>query len=75
MYHCVPLSSSDAHTNFPYNYLENSTMNFVENYIVLKLKCCIMYLEIITQNLGYRQKHQPETPLSPESFSSRADNG
>ena len=36
-------TSSGAHTNFLCNYFENCTMNFVEKYMVLKLKCCMMY--------------------------------
>ena len=39
MYHSVIFSSLD----FRYNYLYKCTINFVENYRVVKLKCRIMY--------------------------------
>ena len=48
MYHRVSFSSSGAHTNFRYNYLEYCTSNFVETHIVLKLKCSIIILFIIS---------------------------
>ena len=53
MYQSVHFSSSD----FWYNYQYNCTINFVENYMVVKLKCCMMYSKTcVKQPLSKRPK-------------------
>ena len=42
MYQSVPFYRSGWNGNFRYKYLENHTVYFVENYMVLKLKYCII---------------------------------
>ena len=32
--------------NFRYNFLENRTMYFVENYMIVKLQCCTIWCNI-----------------------------
>ena len=42
MYQSVPFYRSGWNGNFWYRYLENHTVYFVENYMVVKLKYCII---------------------------------
>ena len=42
MYQSVPFYRSGWNGNFRYKYLENHTVYFVENYMVMKLKYCII---------------------------------
>ena len=42
MYQSVPFYRSDWNGNFRYKYLENHTVYFVENYMIVKLKYCII---------------------------------
>ena len=42
MYQSVPFYRSDWNGNFRYKYLENHTVYFVENYMTVKLKYCII---------------------------------
>ena len=52
MHHHIHLSSSCSHMNFWYNYLEDCTYNFVESYMVLKLKCNVMYCDLRSLNIS-----------------------
>ena len=42
MYHYVPFYRSGSNGDFRYKYLENRTVYFVENYMIVKLKYCII---------------------------------
>ena len=42
MYQSVPFYRSGWNGNFRYKYLENHTVYFVENYMIVKLKYCII---------------------------------
>ena len=62
MYHHAPLSRASAHRNFRYSYMENSAINFVEKYMVLKLKRRVLFWNLfnfiknsekITLSIGY----------------------
>ena len=42
MYNSFPFYRSGSNENFRYTYLENRSVYFVENYMIVKLKCCII---------------------------------
>ena len=42
MYQSIPFYRSGWNGNFRYKYLENHTVSFVENYMIVKLKYCII---------------------------------
>ena len=48
MYQSAPFYRSGWNGNFRYKYLENHTVYFVENYMTVKLKCCIIIFFIFS---------------------------
>ena len=50
MYQSVPFYRSGWNGNFRFKYLENHTVYFVENYMIVKLKYCIIRFYIFFLN-------------------------
>ena len=58
MYQSVPFYRSGWNGNFRYKYLENHTVYFVENYMSVKLKYCILRFYIFFIFLNYQLSFQ-----------------